>query len=176
MSEYIETANEQDPNGPPISLHHLREHARAAAKSWAVIRRPSGKDAFPARVEAAKLALDDLYAELKRMPPPDYSKITGPDPILTLRENPRLLRGTLRETPSLKRVLPRLPRIAAHSAETPSNQRESQGEVPRASAVAAAYFDSTNSIWHPDAFKAYLDQLQMEEPLDLDELSALPVF
>jgi hypothetical protein len=175
MTEYIETANEQEPDSPRISLNHLREHARAAARSWDVTRHVRGKDPFPARIEAARLALDKLYAALDLLPPPDYSKLSGPEPILTLRENPRLLRAAVRETASLlKRTIPRLPRIIARSAEASPDHSDSYGELPRASAVAASFFESTEYIWHPDAFKAYLDQLQIDDALDLEELWALP--
>jgi cyclic beta-1,2-glucan synthetase len=172
MIEYIETANEQNPDGPRISLDHLRAHARAAARSWTVTRQLKGRDAFLARVEAARLALDKLYAELKQLPPPDYSKISGPDPILTLRENPRLLRSVLLEAASLKRRLRLLPRIISSSAQA----SEAHGEMPRAVTIAAAFFNATGSIWHPDAFKAYADELQIDDPLDLEELWALPTF
>ena len=176
MIEYIETASEQNPDGASISVSHLREHARATARSWSVTRQAGKAGGFIARVKAAQVSLDRLYAELDRLPPPDYSRISGPDPILTLRENPRLLRAALLETASLRREIPRLPRIVARRAGTTSNQREAQHEVPRASAVAAAFFEATHFIWHPDAFKAYLDQLQIDDPLDLEELWALPTF
>jgi cyclic beta-1,2-glucan synthetase len=175
MIEYIETANEENPDSPPISLNHLREDARAAARSWDVTRQIRGEDSFPARIEVAKTSLDKLYSELNRLPPPDYSKISGPDPILTLRENPRLMRAALRETASLlKRTIPRLPRIVARSVEASLNQGGPHSEVPRASAVAASFFVSTQCVWHPDAFTAFLDQLQIDDPLDLEEVWALP--
>ena len=113
MIEYIETASEQDPDGPSISVSHLREHARATARSWGVTRQVRREGAFQARVKPQRLSLARLYAELDRLPPPDYSKISGPDPILTLRENPRLLRAALLETASLRREIRRLPRIVA---------------------------------------------------------------
>jgi cyclic beta-1,2-glucan synthetase len=175
MIEYIETANEGNPDSPPIPLNHLREQARAAARSWDVARQVRRRDPFPARIEAASLSFDKLYAELDRLPPPDYSRISGPDPILTLRENPRLMRAALRETASLlKRTIPRLPRIVARNAGSSSNLSGPEAELPRASALAASFFESTGFIWHPDAFKAYLDQLQIDDPLDLEELWALP--
>src|SRR5271170_3597379 len=111
MIEDIETANEQNPGGARIPVNHLREHARAAARSWEVTRQHGRGGEFLARVEAARSSLDKLYAELDEMPRPDYSKIMGPDPILVLRENPRLLRTVVLESASLKRTMPRLPGI-----------------------------------------------------------------
>ncbi len=176
MIEDIETANEQNPGGAPISINHLREHARAAARSWEVTRQYRRGGEFLARVEAARSSLDKLNAELNEMPRPDYSKMTGPDPILVLRENPRLLRTVVLEAASLKRTMPQLPRIVAHRAPSAANQKELHQELPRAAAIATAFFEATHSIWHPDAFKVYIDQLQLDDPLDLAELWALPAF
>jgi cyclic beta-1,2-glucan synthetase len=176
MTDEIITATEQDPDSPTISLDHLREQARIAARSWGVTRQAHGKDAFQPRIEAAKLSLDKLCDELGRMPPVDYSQISGPDPILTLRENPRLLRAALLEAASIRRTIRTLPRIAGHDAASTSNKAERQQEVPRAIAIAAAFFEATQFIWHPDAFTVYLNQLQIDDPLDLEELWALPTF
>ncbi len=175
MTDYIETASEQEPNSPPISVKRLREDARSAARSWAVTRQVGGRDGFPARIQAARLSLNKLYADLSRLPPPDYSKISGPDPILTLRENPRLLRSALQETATIRRVIPRLPRILPRNGAVSTNKVDPPGELPRASAVAASFFESTQCLWHPDAFKVYLDQLQIDDPLNLEEIWALPI-
>ncbi len=174
MTEYIETADEQYPESPPISLSHLREHAGATARSWSVTRQVRGKDTFPARLEAARLSLEKLYAELDLISLADYSAISGPNPILTLRENPRMLRAALLETASLWRTTRRLPRVVADNRDASSSRGKAGAEVLRASAVAAAFFEATHSIWHPDAFKVYVDQLQIDDPLDLEELWVLP--
>ena len=146
MIEYIETASEQDPDGPSISVNHLREHARAAGRSWGVTRQVHGKGEFQTRVEAAKLSLAKLYAELDRMPPPDYSKISGPDPILTLRENPRLLRAALLQTASLRRQIPRLPRIvvarSAWMTSSATSPGTSTSEKPSAISIAPISLES----------------------------------
>ena len=176
MIEDIETANEQNPGGAPISVSHLREHARAGARSWEVTRQRGRSSEFLARVEAARSSLDELYGELNEMPRPDYSKITGPDPILMLRENPRLLRTVVLEAASLKRTMPRLPRIVANGAGAAPNPKELHQELPRGAAIASAFFEATHSVWHPDAFKVYIEQLQLDDPLDLAELWALPAF
>src|SRR5271163_2235042 len=107
MTELIQTADEQNPNAAPISVDHLRRHAQAAARSWGITRHAQGRGAFVARIEAARASLDKLYRELDQLPPPDYSKIGGPEPILQLRENPRLLRAVILEATSLRRKIPR---------------------------------------------------------------------
>ncbi len=173
MVEYIQTADEQNPDAAPISVAHLRAHAHAAARSWSVIRHQRGNSGFLPRVEAARASLDRLYAELDRLPPPDYSKIAGPEPVLQLRENPRLLRGVVLEAAALRRKVPQLPRVASSSS---SRAMEPQDGLPRGVFVASAFFAATNSIWHPEAFRAYAQELQLDDPLDLEELWAIPTF
>jgi hypothetical protein len=179
-AELIVTATEQDPDSPAISLQHLREHARRAARSWGIGRQAEGKDAFHARIQAARQSLDQLNAQLNaqldRMPPVDYSKVAGPDPILTLRENPRLLRAALLEAASIRRAVRQLPRIVHRRDPNSPSENEGQQESPRAIAIAAAFYDATRFLWHPDAFAVYLNQLQLDDPLDLEELWALPTF
>ena len=176
ITEQIETASEQNPNSAPIAVSHLREHARAAARSWSSTRQTRGKSPFLRRVEAARRSLDKLYSELDRLPKPDYSKISGPDPILTLRENPRLLRAALLEAASFRRRVAKLPRIISTTEQGSSTAGAIEQDMPRTSAIAAAFFEATGSVWHPDAFKIYFDQFQVDEPLELEELWAMPVF
>ncbi len=174
-TEFIQTADEQNPNAAPISVRHLQLRARAAAQSWGVIRNPRGKSLFFARIDAARASLDRLYGDLDQLPPPDYSKITGPDPILQLREHPRLLRSPVLEAASLRRKIPRLPRVVAGEAENPGS-REIHAESPRALLIAAGFYEATKSVWNADAFRVYLEELQKDDPLVLEELWALPMF
>ncbi|AXC10595.1 Cyclic beta-1,2-glucan synthase [Acidisarcina polymorpha] len=127
-------------------------------------------------MEAARTLLDKLYGQLDRMPPPDYSKVTSPDPILELRENPRLIRAVVLEAASLRRKIPGLPRVVTQSAHASAHPGEQQGSLPRNLYIAEAYFDATQSVWNPDAFRIYLEQLQLDDPLDLEELWAIPSF
>jgi hypothetical protein len=172
MAEFIEIADERNPNAAPISVEHLKEHARSAARDWGVARSPQGKGAFPARVDAARASLDNLYARLDRLPPPDYANISLPDPILELREHPRLLRAVILEATSLRRKIPLLPRVISQT----TNAGEQHSEPPRDLVVARAFFAATYSVWNPDAFRIYLEQLQKDDPLDLEELWAIPTF
>jgi cyclic beta-1,2-glucan synthetase len=171
-SEYIETADEKNPNAAPIPVNRLRDHARNAARDWGVARQPQGKGTFLARIEVARAALDGLYGQLDRLPPPDYSKVTHPDPILELRENPRLLRSVVLEANSLRRKIPALPRVVTQSA----NASEHHTEPPRDLVVARAFFDATGFVWHPEAFRQYVEQIQLDDPLDLEELWSIPTF
>ncbi len=175
-TDLIQIADEQNPSAPPISVSHLREHARAAARNWGVTRRPQGRGTFPARIEAGRASLDKLYAQLDRLPPPDYSKIVGIDPILQLRESPRLLRAVVLEAGSLRRKILLLPRVVTRHTQASGHPSDRQGDLPRVALLSSAFFETTASVWHVDAFRIYCDQVQQDDPLDLEELWAVPVF
>jgi cyclic beta-1,2-glucan synthetase len=146
---------------PHIPEGPLRAAAHTAVSSWHVTHQPQGKGGFARRVEAARDALDILYTELEGLP---TNPSGGPDPLLEIRENPRLLRGVVLEAASIRRKVRRLPRIILSNGE----------EEPRASALAAAYLDAASSIWSTDAFRTFLDEAQKTDPLELQELWALP--
>ena len=143
------------PEGP------LRAAAQTAVSGWHITYQPQGKGGFARRVQAARDALDILYTELEDLP---VNPAAGPDPLLEMRENPRLLRGVVLEASSIRRKVQRLPRIVLANGE----------EEPRASALASAYLDAANSIWSIDAFRTFLDEAQKSDPLELQELWALP--
>ncbi len=140
----------------------LRAHARQASAAWRVERRPVGAGAFPARVRAAEDALDRLYAKLNALPKPAPGAPAAP--LLELRENPRLLRAALLETRSGRKQMVRLPRV----------HLSPQGEEPRVLTLAAAYWDASDSRWNSDAMRVYLDEVQRQDALELEELWALP--
>ena len=106
------------PEGP------LRAAAQTAVSGWHITYQPQGKGGFARRVQAARDALDILYTELEDLP---VNPAAGPDPLLEIRENPRLLRGVVLEASSIRRKVQRLPRIVLANGE----------EEPRASALAA---------------------------------------
>jgi cyclic beta-1,2-glucan synthetase len=138
----------------------LRTHAHTAATSWAVIHRPQSPLAFTPRIEAAETALNSLFAELDELP---VNPTGGPDPLLELRENPRLLRAAVTEVYSIQKKMRRLPRISG-----------ARGEEPRAVVVAEAYLDGAKSVWNGSAIRIYLDEAQISDPLELRELWVLP--
>lgn len=146
---------------PPIAVEPLLEAARATVSGWHVTHQPKGKDGYAARVEAARDALDLLSAEVQALDP---KTAEDADPLLEIRENPRLLRGVILEAASIRRKVRRLPRIVSTSHE----------EEPRAAAMASAYLDAAGSRWSPEAFQAFVEEAQKIDPLELQELWALP--
>lgn len=148
---------------PSFSADQLRRHARAAAQQWHVAHRPHGATAFTARVQATRESLDALYDELDALPP---ATPAAPDPLLELRENPRLQRSAILEILSIRKKMVRLPRVVAADGS----------DAPRIASVAAAFLDATGAVWNADAFQTYLEELQQVDPLQLEELWALPTF
>jgi hypothetical protein len=106
--------------------------------------------------------IDALFEELDRLPTEGWP---GPEPLLEIRENPRMMRSVLAELRTVRRKLRRLPH-----AVTADHQ-----DGPRATAVADAYLAASGCIWNADALRIYLDELQRSEPLLLEELWVLPV-
>ncbi len=143
----------------------LRAQARADAHSWNASRNPRGPSGLRNRAEAARSALNALVQKLDVLPEPDG--ITGAtDPLLVLRENPRLLRSAINEVAGGKRVLDRLPRLS------PDSGGENSG-LPRVLAVATGYFQGTGYGWDAKALPVYIDEVQKLEPLELQEIWSL---
>ncbi len=139
----------------------LREAAHRAAQSWHVTHRPQGKGGFTLRMEAARDSLEQLFTDLDTYDP---GPNPGPEPLLEIRENPRLFRSVVIEAFSIRRKIERLPRVVTK-----------EGEEPRVATLAAAYLDAAHSSWADEALLAFLDEVQKVDPLHLQELWALPV-
>jgi cyclic beta-1,2-glucan synthetase len=150
----------------------VRAQARNDAANWHATRHPRGHGGLPSRVVAARSALDALVQRLDALPEPDYSSTVG-DPVLVLRENPRLLRSALNEVDGGKRVFEKLPRLEASSIDGSSKDAEGSQGLPRIAAVAAGYFRATGNAWDAQAFPIYVDEIQKREPLELLELWSL---
>ena len=133
----------------------LDAQARAASANWNITRRPRGPVSFPDRVEQASVALETLQADLHNLAP------GAPAPLHELRENPRLLQSTLKEVSGTRKSIPLLPRIA---------------DEPRASVLARAYLETAGDIWNGSALRIYVEAAQWKDPLELQELWALPTF
>src|SRR5579883_1935283 len=144
---------------PPIE--HLRAAAQAAVSEWQLMHQMSSKGGFTRRVEAARDALDTLIAELEHY---ESKPTIVADPLLEIRENPRLLRAVVLEAYSIRRKAERLPCVVLPN----------QGEETRAAALAAAYLDAADSVWTADGFRIFMDAAQQNDPLELRELWALP--
>jgi len=145
-----------------ISAVELRTHASSVAAQWSVIHRPQTPLTLTPRIEEAESALNSLMAELNELPTGGEQ---GPNPLLEIRENPRLFRAALTEMRSIQKKVPKLPRVLSPL-----------GEEPRAAVLAAAYLNGAKSVWNGSALRVYLDEAQLSDPLELRELWALPAF
>jgi hypothetical protein len=161
MSEQVAMIDEQRMRDAGLSPEKLRASAREDTHRWGTTRHPQETHSFQARADRARERLNDLTADLDTLPTEGWP---GPEPLLEIRENPRMMHSVLAELRSVKKKLARLPyAVTNHSGE------------PRTAAVAAAYLAASGSIWNADALRIYLAELQLTEPLLLDELWVLPV-
>ncbi len=155
----------QKPQPPEAGvLERLRKAAQSAG-SWDVVHRPGAASTFPARVAAARAALKRLQGELARMPvAPGEGASTAA--MLELRANSRLLRSAIAGMSAPGRDPARLPRIF-HSA---------QKDEPRVAAVAAAYLRVVDGEFTAPTLQTFIRELQVREPLEVDELWSLAAF
>ena len=162
MSGQVKMINEQRLREAGLSPDTLRSAAHQDAHRWTTLRQPQNIAAFESRVENARQNLESLFAALDSLPTTGWS---GPEPLLEIRENPRLFRSVLDELHTIRRKMRRLPNAIVSDHQ----------EEPRTAAVASAYLDAAGSIWNADALRIYLAELQISEPLLLEELWVLPV-
>ena len=151
------------PTQPTFSAEVVRNYADRVAPGWHVAHKPEGASSFGRRIDATGASLDQLYVILDARPQPTYLPGEVLDPLLELRQNPRLLRSVLSEVSSVRKRLGRLPRVI----------RDQENDEPRIVTVADAYLQSMASVWNPDALKVFIDQVQKYDALELDELWAL---
>src|SRR5579862_1344026 len=157
----VSMINEQRMRDAGLSADALRTAARADTHRWSTAPASKDLDGFFARMSNATESLASLSAELDTLPTEGWP---GAEPLLEIRENPRMMRSALNEVHSVRRKLQRLPRAVIEHLEE-----------PRTAAVARAYLDASGSVWNADALRIYLAELQNREPLLLDELWVLPV-
>ncbi|MBT9332209.1 glucoamylase family protein [Paracidobacterium acidisoli] len=163
MPEQITNADQQRLAKAGISIDRLRSEARTAAQGHHVVHRPQTKtQSYGMRVEAARASLERLLADLDTL---TAESVAGPDPLLEIRENPRLLRTAAVEVKSVIRKVRHLP-VEMH----PDGADE-----PRAAAVAAGYLSASGLAWDPAALHIYINEEQQTDPLFLEELWVLPV-
>jgi cyclic beta-1,2-glucan synthetase len=161
MTDQVTMINEQRMRDAGLSAEALRAAALKDTHRWSTAPPSRDLGEFAPRIDAAQRKLDAIAANLDLLPTEGWP---GPEPLLEIRENPRMMRSALAELRSVRKKLRRLPRaIAGHQEE------------PRAAAVAAAYLEASASVWNADALRIYLAELQRTEPLLLDELWVLPV-
>jgi cyclic beta-1,2-glucan synthetase len=148
---------------PSYSVDSVRSYADRVAPGWRVAHKPEGRGSFGRRIEATRESLDQLFVVLDARPVPTYLPGEPLDPLLELRQNPRLLRSVVVEVATIRKKLGRLPRVI----------RDQENEEPRIVTVSDAYLQATGSEYHPDAIKAFINQVQQHDALELQELWAL---
>jgi cyclic beta-1,2-glucan synthetase len=148
---------------PLFSAEAVRSYADKVAPGWHVAHKPEGAGSFGRRIDATSVSLDQLYVVLDARPQPTYLPGEVLDPLLELRQNPRLLRAVVSEMSSVRKKLGRLPRTI----------RDQENDEPRIVTVADAYLQAMGSVYNADALKMFIDQVQRYDPLELDELWAL---
>ena len=141
----------------------LRAYADKVAPGWHVAHKPEGAGSFGRRIDATAQSLDQLYVILDARPVPTYLPGEKLDPLLELRQNPRLLRSVVAEIHTIRKKLGRLPRTI----------RDQENDEPRIVTVADAYLQATGSEYHPHAIKIFINQVQKHDALELNELWAL---
>jgi cyclic beta-1,2-glucan synthetase len=176
MTEFIQIADQQNPEAAPLSVAYLRQHAQATARKWGVIRRPQKRSRFLLQIKGAGKSLDQLYAKIDSLSRGNEPKIVSGSPLLELRENSRMLRAVVIEATSLKRSVNQFPRIIIPGGDASDGPKDQTGGLPRVAAVAEAFLDATNFVWNSEAFEIYVHQIQQDDALNLDELWALPLF
>jgi len=150
-------------SGHTFTAEALRSHADRVAPTWHVAHKPEGAGSFGRRIEATAESLNQLYVILDARPVPTYLPGEKLDPLLELRQNPRLLRSVVAETRTIRKKLGRLPRTV----------RDHENDEPRIVTVADAYLQAMGSEYHPDAIKIFINQVQKHDALELNELWAL---
>lgn len=141
----------------------MRHAALLASQEWHVARAPQG-DIFSRRIAAAQATYRQVFNELDRRPMPTYKPGEPLDPLLELRENPRLLQSALDEMQSIRRRLMKLPVVV----------RPREGDEPRIVTVADTYLKAADSRWEGDWVVWFLEEVQKADPLTLRELWAFP--
>ena len=162
MTGQVAMINEQRLREAGLVPDQLRAAAREDTHRWGTVHGSRGLDMFDRRVESAREQLEALFRDLDRLPAEGWP---GPEPLLEIRENPRLLRSVLAELRTVRRKMRRLPHAVTGDHH----------EEPRSLTVASAYLAASGSVWNADALRIYLDELQQAEPLLLEELWVLPV-
>ena len=148
---------------PTYSPEQLRQYADQAAPGWHVAHKPEGPGSFGKRIDATGEALNQLYVVLDARPQPTYLPGEVLDPLLELRQNPRLLRAVIAEMSTVRKKLARLPRTI----------RDHENDEPRIATVADAYLQAMGSVYHADALKLFINHVQRYDALELDELWSL---
>src|SRR5580693_6505243 len=147
------------PPGHAYTAESLRSYADRVAPGWHVAHKPEGAGSFGRRIDATAQSLDQLFVILDARPVPTYLPGEPLDPLLELRQNPRLLRSVITEISTLRKKLGRAPRTI----------RDYENDEPRIVTVSDAYLQATGSEYHPDAIKTFISRVQEYDALELRE-------
>jgi cyclic beta-1,2-glucan synthetase len=145
------------PQAPLTS--EMLEHLRTTA-SWEVIHRPVGAGTFPARVLSAKRTLKQLESDLALLPKTSAAPTGSSAALFELRANIRLLRSAVVGLPEQHRGITKLPRVVLPA----------QRDEPRIAAVAVLYLRAVGGRFSAQSLSAFIQALQVNEPLSLEEL------
>jgi len=144
----------RNPMAMPATIDgRLRAHARETVSRWHVDHRPHGKGSFGQRAEAARQGFLRLNDSLEVM--------QDSSPLAELRGRTRLLRSAIWAEP--EETIPHLPRV-----------HFDHGEEPRILAASASYLEAVDSSFSWPSLRAYVDELQHKEALNVDEVWELP--
>jgi len=143
----------------------LLECVRAAA-AWDVVYRPATPGTFPARVRAARRALEALELDLASVRSSSAPEGTSNAALLELKSNARSLRAAFRTVSNQPQEIGRLPRV-----DLPAQKDE-----PRAAAVATAYLRAVDGDFSAPDFRDLIQALQAQDPFTLEELWNAPAF
>jgi hypothetical protein len=137
----------------------MLEQLRAVA-TWDLVQRPTSPGTFPARVLASRRALKQLEHDLSLLPAAPASNSGNTAALLELRANARMMRSAANALSGQPRVIARLPRVVLPA----------QRDEPRAASVAALYLRTVNGDFSAPGFHAFMEAMQAQEPLALQEL------
>ena len=154
----------EEPEVATRTEQEVRSAALLASQDWNVARTPPAGDLFSRRIAAAQSAYSQVFNELDRRPMPTYAPGEPLDPLLELRENPRLLRAALDGMYSMRKQLARLPVVV----------RPREGDEPRIVTVADSYLKASSSTWTAEYVTWFLNEVQKADALTLRELWAFP--
>lgn len=132
--------------------------AASGAQRWDVILRPNSASTFQNRIDTARRALRDL----EQRSPSLAAGTAGPreDALTELRQNRRLLRSAIAAVSEKPRIIARLPRVVLPD----------QSDEPRVAAAAANYLHAVDGAFSLVTFHTFIDEVQIHEPLLLEEL------
>ena len=155
---------------PAEVLERLRV-AAGSARSWDVVLRPNTPSTFVTRVAATRRALEALEKDLatrrlQKEVPGSNGAASGSDALIELSQSPRLLRSALAAVSDRPRKIAELPRVVSTA----------ESDEPRVAKVASLYLQAVDGEFSALSFRAFIQELQREEPLLLEELWNIAAF